>query len=233
MEISKPRITLRKSIEDLGFGRKNKRLKLVAIETMLKLLAGHEKSMKIKKHTISRYAAGLLGHYRGIFEKPKSKITNFEKLDNFIKVFVETLFISNGKLKNIDLFAKIFGINILQERVSIDRVKANPSPEILLKYSIQKRPISNFKTAQNLEQLKKMTSSDIKLLLTPRGRFNPKLSSLNEIRAMHHAIILTKKFAKTTDASKRLALSTLIEQLQKTNKLNEELYKNIRNVVKK
>jgi hypothetical protein len=73
-----------------------------------------------------------------------------------------------------------------------------------------------------------MTYDEIKLLLTPRGKFNPRLGSLNRARAQQHAIILTRKYAKTIDASKRMALATLIEQLQKTEQLNKNLLQNIR-----
>ena len=73
-----------------------------------------------------------------------------------------------------------------------------------------------------------MSIDNIKLLLTPRGKFNPKLSDLNQTRAQQHAVTLTAKFAKTVNSGKRLALATLIEQLQKTEKLNRDLLQNIR-----
>tara|TARA_Y100000389_G_scaffold191110_1_gene216737 strand:+ start:1008 stop:1637 length:630 start_codon:yes stop_codon:yes gene_type:complete len=199
-----------------------------AIETMQSLLDGHPKAMKIRKVTIARYAASLIGYYRGKLSLPKSKISNHEKLDNFIKLFVRKLFISNGKIQNIKLFTQLFGIELLEERVSLEKVKHNPSPASVLKYSIQKRPLSDFQTASNLKQLRNMSINKMKLLLTPRGRFNPKLVSLNELRAQQHAITLTKKFARTMNAGKRLALATLVEQLQKTENLNRELLKNIR-----
>ena len=223
-------LTLKKSIQDLGFGRKLLRMSLVnaAIETMQSLLDGHPKAMKISSSTMTRYAASLLGYYRGKLKLPKSTITAHQKLDNFIKLFVKALFTSNGKLKNIKFFTQLFGVNILEERISLNKVKEDPSPETVLKYSIQKRPISNFQSASNLSHLRKMTVKNIKLLLTPRGRFNPKLGSLNEVRARQHAITLTKKFAKTVSATARMALSTLIEQLQKTDKLNKDLLQNIR-----
>ncbi len=229
MKNSKP-ITLRKSIQDLGFGNLLKMpLSKAAIKTMQALLSGHNKAMRIKSNTISRYAAALLGYYVGKLGKPESKISkSHAKLDTFINLFVKKFFFLDGKIINIKLFTQLFGVDILEERMSLKTVKSNPSTEALLKYSIQKRPISDFKTEPNLEKLRKMTVKEIKLLLTPRGRFNPKLSNLNEFRAMQHAITLTKKFAKTVNASKRMALSTLIEQLQKTEKMNEELYKNIR-----
>ena len=224
-------LTLHKSIQYLGFGNKLLRMPLVnaAIETMQSLLDSHPKAMKIKRITIARYAASLLGFYRGKMKLPNSTITVHEKLNNFIKLFVKRLFIANGKIQNMKFFTQLFGVEILEERVSINRVKENPSAEAVLKYSIQKRPISNFKSAANLAHLRKMTVDNMKLLLTPRGRFNPKLESLNEMRARQHAITLTKKFAKTVNASKRMALSTLIEQLQRTEKLNKELLKDIRN----
>ena len=73
-----------------------------------------------------------------------------------------------------------------------------------------------------------MSIDNMKLLLTPRGKFNPKLSDLNQKRAQQHAITLTTKFSKTVNAGKRLALATLIEQLQKTEKVNRDLLQNIR-----
>ena len=224
------RLTLQKSIQDLGFGRKLMRMPLVnaAIETMQSLLNGHPKAMKVKKITIARYAAGLIGYYRGKISLPKSKISNYEKLDNFVKLFVRKLFVSNGKIQNIKFFTQLFGINLLEERVSLNKLKQDLSPASLLKYSIQKRPISDFQTASNLQKLRNMSINEMKLLLTPRGRFNPKLESLNEVRAQQHAITLTKKFARTVNAGKRLALATLIEQLQKTENLNKELLQNIR-----
>lgn len=224
------RLTLQKSIQDLGFGRKLMRMPLVnaAIETMQMLLDGHPKAMKIKKVTIARYAASLIGHYRGKITLPKSKISSHEKLDNFIKLFVKRIFISNGKIQNIKLFTQLFGVDLLEERVSLNKVKHNPSPAYVLKYSIQKRPISDFQTVSNLKQLRKMSINNMKLLLTPRGKFNPKLSDLNQMRAQQHAITLTTKFSKTVNAGKRLALATLIEQLQKTEKLNRDLLQNIR-----
>lgn len=224
------RLTLQKSIQDLGFGRKLMRMPLVnaAIETMQMLLDGHPKAMKIRKVTIARYAASLIGHYKGKITLPKSKISSHEKLDNFIKLFVKTIFISNGKIQNIKLFTQLFGVDLLEERISLNKVKQNPSPAHVLKYSIQKRPISDFQTASNLQQLRKMSIDNMKLLLTPRGKFNPKLNDLNQMRAQQHALTLTKMFAKTVNAGKRLALATLIEQLQKTEKLNRDLLQNIR-----
>lgn len=224
------RLTLQKSIQDLGFGRKLMRMPLVnaAIETMQLLLDGHPKAMKVRKDTIARYAASLIGHYRGKITLPISKISSHEKLDNFIKLFVKKLFISNGKIQNIKLFTQLFGVELLEERVSLNKVKQNPSPASVLKYAIQKRPISDFQTTSNLQELRKMSIDKMKLLLTPRGKFNPKLGSLNQVRAQQHAITLTKKFAKTVNAGKRLALATLIEQLQKTESLNRDLLKNIR-----
>lgn len=224
------RLTLKKSIQDLGFGRKLLRMPLVnaAMQTMQSLLDGHPKAMKVKKVTIARYASSLIGYYRGKLKLPKSIITSHEKLNNFIKLFVRRLFIANGKIQNLNVFTQLFGIELLEERVSINKIRQNPSPESVLKYSIQKRPISDFKTVSNLSHLRKMTVDRIKLLLTPRGRFNPKLGSLNEVRAQQHAVTLTKKFAKTVNAGKRLALATLIEQLQKTENLNRELLQNIR-----
>tara|TARA_B110000027_G_C16102435_1_gene293727 strand:- start:1051 stop:1749 length:699 start_codon:yes stop_codon:yes gene_type:complete len=224
------RLTLQKSIQDMGFGRKLMRMPLVnaAIETMQMLLDGHPKAMKIRKVTIARYAASLIGHYRGKITLPKSKISSHEKLDNFIKLFVKRTFISNGKIQNIKLFTQLFGVDLLEERVSLNKVKHNPSPAYVLKYSIQKRPISDFQTVSNLKELRKMSIDNMKLLLTPRGKFNPKLSGLNQMRAQQHAITLTTKFAKTVNAGKRLALATLIEQLQKTEKLNRDLLQNIR-----
>ena len=224
------RLTLQKSIQDLGFGRKLMRMSLVnaAIETMQMLLDGHPKAMKIRKVTIARYTASLIGHYRGKITLPKSKISSHEKLDNFIKLFVKRIFISNGQIKNIKLFTQLFGVDLLEERVSLNKVKHNPSPAYVLKYSIQKRPISDFQTVSNLKQLRKMSIDNMKLLLTPRGKFNPKLSDLNQKRAQQHAITLTTKFSKTVNAGKRLALATLIEQLQKTENLNRDLLQNIR-----
>lgn len=223
-------MTLQKSIKDLGFGRKLITMPLIkaAIEIMQSLMDGHPKAMKITKITITRYAASLIGYYRGRLSLPKSKISNHEKLDNFIKLFVKELFITNGKLQNIKYFTQLFGIQLLEERVSLNKVKQNPSPAYVLKYSTQKRPISDFQTASNLKQLRKMSINKMKLLLTPRGRFNPKLGSLNELRAQQYAITLTKKFARTMNAGKRLALVTLVEQLQRTENLNRDLLKNIR-----
>ena len=230
MEKSK-RLTLQKSLQYLGFGRKLTRTPLVnaAIKTMQSLLNGHPKAMKVNKVTIARYAASLIGYYRGKISLPKSKISSHEKLDNFVKLFVRKLFISNGKIQNIKLFTQLFGVKILEERISLNNVKQKQSPAAVLKYSIQKRPISDFQTASNLQKLRNMSSDNIKLLLTPRGKFNPELSNLNQKRAQQHAITLTMKFSKTLNAGKRLALATLIESLQKTRKLNEKLLRNIRN----
>ena len=116
------RLTLQKSIQDLGFGRKLMRMSLVnaAIETMQMLLDGHPKAMKIRKVTIARYTASLIGHYRGKITLPKSKISSHEKLDNFIKLFVKRIFISNGQIQNIKLFTQLFGVDLLEERVSLD-----------------------------------------------------------------------------------------------------------------
>jgi len=229
MEKSKG-LTLQKSIQDLGFGKKLMRMPLVnaAIETMKLLLDGHPKAMKVRKVTIARYAASLIGYYRGKISLPTSKISSLEKLDNFVKLFVRNLFISNGKIQNIKFFTQLFGVELLEERVSLNKVKQNASPASVLKYSIQKRPISDFQTVSNLKKLRKMSIDKMQLLLTPRGKFNPKLGSLNQVRAQQHAITLLKKFSKTVNAGKRLALATLIEQLQKTKNLNRELLKNIR-----
>jgi len=228
------RLTLQKSIQDLGFGRKLMRMPLAnaAIETMQSLLDGHPKAMKIRKITIARYAASLIGYYRGRFGEPKSVIQKHDKLNNFIKLFVKRFFISNRKIVHIDDFTRLFGIDLLEERVSKNQLIHNATPEVVLKYSIQKRPISDFKTKKNLDQLKLMRSKNIELLLTPRGKFNPHLEPLNMVRAKAHAVSLTRKFARTKDAGKRLSLATLIEQLQKTERLNGELLRNIRNVIK-
>ena len=61
------RLTLKKSIQDLGFGSKLMKMPLVdvAIQTMRTLLDGHPKAMTIGKDTIARYAASLIGYYRG------------------------------------------------------------------------------------------------------------------------------------------------------------------------
>lgn len=222
-------LTLKKSIRNLGFGRKlTMPLVDAAIKVMQLLLNGHPKAMTIQKPTISRYAASLIGYYRGRISKPKSKITTHANLDNFINSFVKTIFFANGKIQNIKLFNQLFGTEIIDNRVSIKNVKKNPSPNVVLKYSVQKKPISFFQSEKNLQNLKRMTYDEIKLLLTPRGKFNPRLGSLNRARAQQHAIILTRKYAKTIDASKRMALATLIEQLQKTEQLNKHLLQNIR-----
>lgn len=223
-------LTLKKSIQELGFGRKLRRMPLInaAIETMQSLISGHPKALKIRKITLTRYAASLLGYFRGKIGLIKSKISNNKRLDNFIKLFVRSFFTTNGKLKNINFFTQLFGIELLEERVSLKRVRQNPSPASILKYAIQKRPISDFQTQANLKKLKTMSITEMKLLLTPRGRFNPELKPLNELRAQQHAITLTKKFANEVNAGKRLSLATLIEQLQKTKKMNRELLQNIR-----
>lgn len=223
--------TLKKSIQALHFGKKLSRMTLIhaAVQIMQLLLNGHPKAMNVKKPTISRYAASLIGYHRGLLlSKPKSIITNFPKLDDFINSFVNKIFLKNGKIQNIEFFHQLFGTELIEDRVSLQNVKNNPSPSVLLQFAIQKNPISGFQKKTNLNKLKKMSINKIKLLLTPTGKFNPKLGSLNQARAQQHAITLTKKFAKTIDASKRMALATLIEQLQITENLNKNLLKNIR-----
>lgn len=221
---------LKKSIEALDFGNKLSRMTLIdaAVQIMQSLLNGHPKAMNVKKRTISRYAASLIGYYRGLFLKPRSKITNFPKLDDFINSFVKKIFFKNRQIQNIEFFHQLFGTELIEDRVSLQTIKNDPSPSVVLQFAIQKKPISAFQTKNNLNELQKMSINKIKLLLTPTGKFNPKLGSLNQARAQQHAITLTKKFAKTIDASKRMALATLIEQLQITENLNKNLLKNIR-----
>lgn len=120
-------LTLKKSIRNLGFGRKlTMPLVDAAIKVMQLLLNGHPKAMTIQKPTISRYAASLIGYYRGRISKPKSKITTHANLDNFINSFVKTIFFANGKIQNIKLFNQLFGTEIMDNRVSIKNVKKKP-----------------------------------------------------------------------------------------------------------
>ena len=221
---------LENSMKKLGFTKQsNQNVSNASIETMKQLLKGHRKAKKISRQTISRYAAALIGHYRGILPKPNSMITQYKNLNNFINKFVKSHFFQeNGKIHNIPLFQNIFGVRLSDKRVSLKEVMHHPSPEKLLKYSIQKRPISNFKTNKNLEKIKQMNSNEIKLLLTPVGSFNPKLEPINQERALQYALALTKKFGDTIELNKRLKISTLIQQLQTTQKLNNKLLENIR-----
>jgi hypothetical protein len=78
-----------------------------------------------------------------------------------------------------------------------------------------------------------MPNKQIKLLLTPQGRFNPKLQTLNATRAEESAVTLVKKLAKTNanNLDTRLSLITLIEQLQTTKDLTDELYTSIREAI--
>ena len=155
MVISK--LTLKQSIIDLGFANnlKGGSLDEASIKTMQSLLDGHPKSFKIGKRNISRYAASLIGFFRGILSEPKSVINKYEKLDNFIKLFVKRFFFSEGKVVNVELFSKLFGTELINERINIKMIKENPDPKMVLKYSIQKRPISDFKSSSNLNKLKK------------------------------------------------------------------------------
>jgi hypothetical protein len=223
---------LENSMKNLGFTKQsNQNVSKASIKTMIQLLQGHSKAMKIKKKAISRYAAALIGHYRGNLNLPEpiSTITQHEDLDNFIKSFVKFHFFNHDrKIHNITLFMKIFDVPSLDKRVSFNEIRRDPSPKKLLQYSIQKKPLLSFKTQENLDKIKQMNANRIKLLLTPEGNFNPKLSKINKARAIEFAVALTTKFAKTKDLNNRLKLATLVQQLQTTQRLNNQLLRNIR-----
>lgn len=232
--MEKPSINLKEATIKLGLVKniRNSNIQMAAIETMKHLLEGHPKAMKISKHNLARYAASLIGYYTKKFDKPKSVIMEHRNLNTFMETFVRSFFVKRGKIVNLQLFKMLFKVNILDKRVSIHNLRENPSPDVVLKYSIQKKPISDFTSEKNLKELQKMNTAQIKLLLTPFGKFNPKLTSIDMNRALQHAVMLTKNFAKTKKATNRMVLATLIEDLQKTSTLNP-VYENIRNYYKR
>lgn len=223
---------LKSSIRELGFAKQLKEtsLKEAAVHTMRALTSGHRKAMRLSKRTIARYAAAVIGHVKGRMNLPRSAIDNHRVIKSFIISFVKTHFFDrSGKIQNMKLFKDLFDVDLLDRRVAMSDVKRDMSPSVILKYAIQKKPISSFK---NLTKLQAMNNNEIKLVLNPRGRFNPRLNGLDEERALTFAVMLTRKFADgTSNADQRMRLLTLIQQLQKTNKLNKDLFSNIREYV--
>jgi hypothetical protein len=141
--------------------------------------------------------------------------------------FVAHFFIAaDGRLRFLDDFRKFFQIRKLQRHVTFENVKSHPSPARILKLATQKQPILSFSQKAQLAWLRSRSERELRLLLNPiTEKFNPFLSTYDNAIALDHAVLLIRIFAKTPREShqRRLALSSLIQQLRRTKDLSKSL----------
>lgn len=225
LEGKKPSISLKDAILALRFQKIqniNKSIEIAAITTMQKLMNG-KGPLKLNPMMIARYAASLIGYYRGVLGKPRSTITRNENVDNFIKVFVaEFFFHENGRIQKIQLFKDLFGIGTLKpQQISLPNLQRTGLVRNILKFSIQKKPVHSF-TETNFKELKTMSNDEIFRILNPTmRRFNPHLNAPTSKEALDHAKGLLKLLANQQNEAKKISLTALIQLLQKINTMNE------------